>query len=38
MEWIGTILAYAIFFGGIVLVGFILVKWMDAARHQRPHA
>jgi hypothetical protein len=38
MEWVGTILAYAIFFGGIALVGFIFVKWMDAARHQRPRA
>jgi hypothetical protein len=36
MEWVGTILAYALFFGGIVLVGFILIKWIEAARDLYP--
>ena len=35
MEWVGTILAYAIFFGGIAFVGFIFAKWASAARHPR---
>ena len=37
MEWVGTILAYAMFFGGIALAGFILVKWAGAARNSHLH-
>jgi uncharacterized membrane protein len=33
MEWVGTILAYVIFVGGIVFAGFIFVRWASAARH-----
>lgn len=36
MEWVGTILAYALFFGGIALVVFILLRWIEAARDLHP--
>ena len=36
MEWVGTILAYAIVGGGALLAVFILVKWMSAAK-ERTH-
>jgi hypothetical protein len=36
MEWVGTILAYSLFFGGIALVAFILLRWIEAARDLHP--
>ena len=37
MEWVGTILAYAIVGGGALLAAFIFLKWMSAAK-ERTHS